>query len=134
METRYAYIRDDQQRPLVTICVTTDGNKTGVGIALCSEKDNPLKKQGRSVARQRAEYALSLPTYSAWLPISHERQEMLRKQLNRKAYPILDVMRRLDLSDDWKPPHKAICVPAQDISKVWEMVKDARDGRTTHTT
>jgi hypothetical protein len=56
----YYYLRDVENKPRITVCfcVDKDTKKTARGIAVCSKKDNPNKKVGRSIAQQRCKHAL----------------------------------------------------------------------------
>lgn len=56
---KYYYIRDEKNRPVITICLMKDRNKISRGLAVCSEKDSPCKKVGRAIAKARAVYALN---------------------------------------------------------------------------
>jgi len=59
MDTRFYYLRDLQNKPLVTVCLAKD--TTGQyyrGIAICSPKDNPVKRVGRQIALGRVLRAL----------------------------------------------------------------------------
>ena len=54
IKERFYYVRDKQNRPVVTVCLGTDEN--GVhsrGVAYCSDKDIPKKSTGRAIARGR---------------------------------------------------------------------------------
>ena len=54
METRFYYLRDETKKPLVTICLATDTNGRHYrGVAICSPKDNPIKRVGRQIALGR---------------------------------------------------------------------------------
>jgi hypothetical protein len=68
--TMFYYLRDDDNRPTVTVCLRRWGHATYSrdtfitrGIAICSERDMPSKKIGRSIAEGRAFKAL-LNNYS----------------------------------------------------------------------
>jgi hypothetical protein len=55
MEKRYFYyLRDDNNKPIVTVCLIKTGDIVTKGIAICSERDNPVKKVGRNIAAGRA--------------------------------------------------------------------------------
>ena len=58
MECFY-YIRDKQNRPIITVCIIYSGGYVSRGIALCSPNDNPCKKRGRGKAYSRALKALN---------------------------------------------------------------------------
>lgn len=58
-DEKYYYIRDEKNRPVITICLMKDGNKISRGLSVCSEKDSPCKKVGRAIAKARAVYALN---------------------------------------------------------------------------
>jgi hypothetical protein len=53
---RFYYIRDDENKPRVTVCLYqySDCRSPTRGIALCSPVDNPCKKTGRAIALGRA--------------------------------------------------------------------------------
>ena len=54
----YYYLRDKQNRPLVTVCLLKDNDsKVYQGVAICSLKDNPNKKTGKAIAFGRAKQA-----------------------------------------------------------------------------
>ena len=50
------YIRDKDNRPIITVCLAHDeeANIFSRGIAVCIWKDNPDKKLGRKIAKDRA--------------------------------------------------------------------------------
>ena len=70
---KFFYLRDNENKPLGTICVIEEGDSypnpqgpgwiwenvkhVSMGIAFCSPNDNPIKRVGRGIARQRAWYA-----------------------------------------------------------------------------
>ena len=55
----YYYYTSDEDHPLISCCLIFTNPKDYVrGLAYCSKNDNPNKKVGRSIARQRAFYAL----------------------------------------------------------------------------
>jgi len=58
MKDYYYYIRDREDRPVITICLVRDGEEVSRGISFCSDKDAPCKKVGRKIALQRAIHAL----------------------------------------------------------------------------
>ena len=62
----YYYNRDEQQRPIITVCFITDGVRHARGIAYCSVNDNPCKTTGRKLAWSRAKRAWhsNLPVWS----------------------------------------------------------------------
>jgi hypothetical protein len=51
----YYYVRDENKRPMVTVAVADFDNDGTVcrGIAICSQKEMPVKKVGRDIARGR---------------------------------------------------------------------------------
>ena len=60
MQIKYYYIRDNKNRPIITICLIKDSESNiSRGIAICSDKDQPCKKVGRNIARERAIYAIT---------------------------------------------------------------------------
>ena len=58
MKHTFYYLRDNEKRPLVTVCLAygKKGYKAR-GIAICSDKDQPSKKTGRAIAKGRARSA-----------------------------------------------------------------------------
>ena len=59
METKFYYLRDEANRPLVTVCLATDTKGQHYrGIAICSPKDNPVKRVGKQIALGRVFRAL----------------------------------------------------------------------------
>jgi hypothetical protein len=58
MKTYFYYMRDEENRPVITCCyiITPDG--CARGMAICSDADNPNKKVGRQIAEGRAFRAL----------------------------------------------------------------------------
>lgn len=55
---RYCYFRDDTNTPRITLCRYEEDGFVAYGWAICSPRDIPCKKTGRSIALQRAKYAL----------------------------------------------------------------------------
>lgn len=64
MKTRYYYLRDSKNSPLVTICLIEKDNIVGKGVAICSMLDLPNKKVGRTIARGKALKALGKQEHS----------------------------------------------------------------------
>ena len=58
MEERYRYYYDAGGRPVVTVCEIEDEGVMSRGVAICSPRDQPCKKTGRKIARDRAWYAM----------------------------------------------------------------------------
>ena len=62
MKEKYYYIRDEENKPRVTVCLMKeeegDVGITSRGVSVCSYQDNPCKRVGRKIARNRANYAL----------------------------------------------------------------------------
>ena len=57
---KYRYHYNSKKQPVVTECGIYEGNLIlAVGVAICSKQDHPCKKQGRKIARQRADHALA---------------------------------------------------------------------------
>jgi hypothetical protein len=53
-----------QKEPRITVCYIRTTDCTAVGIAICGPRDNPCRKTGKKIARQRAQHALGLATES----------------------------------------------------------------------
>lgn len=58
-EEKYYYIRDIDNRPIVTVCLIKESNNIARGVAICSKQDQPCKAVGRKIAKARASYALN---------------------------------------------------------------------------
>lgn len=54
----FYYMRDNFGSPRVTVCLIDNGTYIARGVAICSSRDQPHKKVGRSIAAQRAMAAL----------------------------------------------------------------------------
>ena len=54
----YYYLRDTQGKPVVTVCVVRKDSYFARGVAICSKADQPVKKVGRTIARNRALWAI----------------------------------------------------------------------------
>jgi hypothetical protein len=90
MEERFYYLRDPENKPIVTVCLlldVQDGSyddtiwmKTHVarGIAICSNLDAPNKKVGRAIAKGRALKALMNGSHS---PMLREELDIIQEQL-----------------------------------------------------
>ena len=57
-KTKYYYHRDYKNRPMVTVCLLQANGDITRGTAICSDMDNPCKKTGRKISRDRAVYAM----------------------------------------------------------------------------
>ena len=70
---KFYYLRDANNIPIITICIAldVDSGDFARGMAICSTKDNPNKKEGKRIARRRAIRALGSKTTS--LPIKDSR-------------------------------------------------------------
>lgn len=58
MKERIYYGRDDDNRPIVTVCLLEGDFGFARGVAACSPMDNPCKRTGRKIAKERARYAV----------------------------------------------------------------------------
>ena len=56
--TQFRYLRDKNNRPVITLCRAEYGDQKGYGWAICSTRDNPCKKTGKAIAAERARTAL----------------------------------------------------------------------------
>lgn len=55
MDEYIYYVRDPDNRPMVTVCLMkNEQGKYARGVAICSLKDSPCKEEGRMRARGRA--------------------------------------------------------------------------------
>ena len=55
----YYYHRDEEAKPLVTVCLLKfQGDFVARGVAICSLRDCPSKRTGRTIARGRARKAM----------------------------------------------------------------------------
>lgn len=50
----YYYFRDENNRPIVTVCLIKDGDYVRRGVSICSIADGSNKKIGRKIAQGRA--------------------------------------------------------------------------------
>lgn len=50
----FYYLRDEQRKPVVTVCLIIANNYVSRGVAICSDMDCPCKKTGRAIARGMA--------------------------------------------------------------------------------
>lgn len=57
-----------QKEPRITVCYLRTEDCTAVGIAICGPRDNPCRKVGKKIARQRAQHALGLAMETEELP------------------------------------------------------------------
>ena len=54
------YERDENKRPVISVCLVVNDNKVVIsrGVAKCSKKRMPVKKRGRDKATERARKAV----------------------------------------------------------------------------
>ena len=78
MKTKFYYLRDAKNRPLVSICLLQDEESVARGVAICSPSDSPNKKRGRDIALGRARQALKRGTSGT---ISREEAEQVCDKL-----------------------------------------------------
>jgi len=57
-KTKFYYIKDAEDKGRITVCLLKNGTRTARGLALCSMKDQPVKKIGRAKSFGRARKAL----------------------------------------------------------------------------
>lgn len=60
MNKKFYYFRDSKKRPIITLCKIEIFGKIGYGWSICSKKDNPCKRVGRSIAWSRAYASIML--------------------------------------------------------------------------
>ena len=58
MEEYFYYLRDNANRPVITVCILAANDLTARGAAICSLRDSPCKRTGRAIAKGRALQAL----------------------------------------------------------------------------
>lgn len=58
MKSTFYYMRDEENRPIVTICLVKEGDKVARGMSICSALDLPRKADGRNRAMGRAMEAI----------------------------------------------------------------------------
>ncbi len=58
---RWFYSKDKvgEPKPSMCVCLVEESGHSGIGLALCSRKDNPRYSTGREIALARAKYALT---------------------------------------------------------------------------
>jgi len=90
MKEYYYYIRDEEKKPRITVCLlqVDDPSKKinciAKGIAICCMKDNPCKKEGRNLAKERA--LLALKNKAHCLPMVWRKNITLNEFYHFKAY------------------------------------------------
>ena len=84
----YYYERDRESRPIITKCILVKGGEIALGVAVCSEKDQPNKVAGRKIAYGRAKYALNVKKNV--LPIETDRVHNVQANTSRGVF------------EDWK--------------------------------
>ncbi|KKM32240.1 hypothetical protein LCGC14_1565890 [marine sediment metagenome] len=60
MKEFYYYLRDNDNRPLVTVCLMQSNINFSRGVAICSNLDSPCKRVGRNIAHERASHAMKV--------------------------------------------------------------------------
>ena len=55
---KFYYLRDEKNRPIITVCIIKISDGVARGVAICSDQDVPKKSIGRDIAEGRA--------YKAW--------------------------------------------------------------------
>jgi hypothetical protein len=53
MKYFYYYLRDEDKKPVVTVCLGYENGEHARGVAICSLEDSPNKKVGRRIARAK---------------------------------------------------------------------------------
>ncbi len=61
MVEKYYYGRVNN-KPIITVCLLSQGNTIARGVAICSKQDNPKKVTGKAIAHGRAIKALKKKT------------------------------------------------------------------------
>lgn len=54
MKEYFYYLRDKENKPVITVCLLEHAKATARGVSICSLRDFPDKKRGRAIARGRA--------------------------------------------------------------------------------
>ena len=54
MKPKYYYLRDGNNRPVVSVCLLAQSGDIARGVAICSPLDCPNKKRGRDISFGRA--------------------------------------------------------------------------------
>ena len=96
MNFKFYYLRDKAKRPLVTVCLAADTNgRFYRGVAICSPKDNPIKRVGRQIARGRVLRAMERKVHSdivlrdeAW-SVLHEVKALNHYYIKSTNNPVL---------------------------------------------
>lgn len=62
MIEKYYYFRSNENKPRITVCILANPatKEYSRGVAICSKQDNPCKKTGRKIAKERALFALKI--------------------------------------------------------------------------
>ena len=99
MIKKFVYLRDKENRPIVTICLLRDkaNNMFGKGVSICSDMDYPIKKKGRSIAYERAFTALI--TQKSSLPILRKDvKNIIERCLEFEKFYSDDIMYKISTS------------------------------------
>ncbi len=58
MKLLYYYVRDQDNKPVITICLGKSKRGVARGVSVCSLQDSPCKKEGKRLARNKVLKAL----------------------------------------------------------------------------
>lgn len=95
MNTKYYYFREGYTNaPVVTVCLVEKDNIVARGIAICSPKDRPCKKEGRRLARSRALKAF----YS-----KEDSQSIARWEADEVLDEFCDIFPNTNFKSEYKP-------------------------------
>lgn len=97
--TRFYYIRDNENNPVVTVCIMKNGSKVSRGITVCSPADNFDKLIGRTRADIRARMALEKKGNALALSLSAPLIAALR-QISASFNDVTILISQLFLSRD----------------------------------
>ena len=87
----FYYLRDKDMRPMVTVCLLVfQGDIVARGVAICSQKDAPCKRVGRSIAKGRAMKAFIRKATSEPISFKHYAFDILRKVDPSISFEVLE--------------------------------------------
>lgn len=93
----YRYYRDREKRPMVTVAYLIKDGQCFKGHAICSPRENPDKRKGRAIARERALAAYRRETQIHPRPSTRNGQFFARPVVREEALLVLGVCRAWDL-------------------------------------
>ncbi len=81
----FQYLRDEKNHPLVTICYMKESGFFSKGVAVCSNKDNFNKSEGRMRSLNRAKKAFKLKSAKS-VSLPTELGEKINSTLDKTSF------------------------------------------------